>query len=85
MESEYNGNRHGDIMSEAETKAPKCPSCSVQPLKFGENTVVTPTGTVVNIIWCADCFVTLHIAAVGKQPVIVTDPTRKDGGVIKLQ
>jgi hypothetical protein len=66
------------------TKAPKCPHCDTQPLTFGENTLVTPTGTVVCIIWCAACFVTLTIQAVGKQPVVVADPTSKTGQRIKL-
>ena len=66
------------------SKSTKCPNCKAQPLVFGENTMVTPTGTVVCIIWCDHCKVTLNIQAVGKQPVMAMDPTRKDGGMIKL-
>jgi hypothetical protein len=72
-------------MPEQDTsKAPKCPHCLAQPLVFGENTIVTPNGTVVWLSWCDNCRVTLNIMAVGKQPVMAFDPTRKDGGMIKL-
>jgi hypothetical protein len=48
--------------------APKCPSCSHEPLQFACNVLTTGMGHIVAIIWCSDCGHTLNTQFVGTQP-----------------
>jgi hypothetical protein len=46
-------------------KAPKCPGCSTQPLRFSQNIMTTTNGAAVSMIWCADCGHTLEVKFLG--------------------
>ena len=49
-----------------EAKPPKCPGCQTQPLRFCDRIQPTTSGTIVSLIWCADCGYLFEARFVGK-------------------
>jgi hypothetical protein len=64
---------------------PRCQYCG-EILVFGSRTIVSQTGGVYELTWCANakCSKLLSMQFIGRQQLTVADPTRKDGGLIRL-